>query len=98
MEKGRKIVKFLRSAAFSTVTIFVHKKVFVRHTTREMTTGSATSSLMFHWWRVKADVCLITLQMHILPWVVFGNLPYVFQQDGTPCHTANIEQMWMANN
>lgn len=50
--------------------------------------------------RVNGAKYLEILTNYVLPWIkdTYGNTGWVFQQDGAPCHTANIVQNWMAAN
>ena len=50
--------------------------------------------------KINAEVYNGLLKTHVVPWLQkeFKNTPYVFQQDGAPCHTAKRTQEWLEAN
>jgi inhibitor of nuclear factor kappa-B kinase subunit alpha len=50
--------------------------------------------------KVNADEYIKVLRSVVKPWVEanYRGVPYVFQQDGAPCHTANKTQKWLADH
>lgn len=50
--------------------------------------------------RIDASAYIQLLETHVMPWITkeFRNEPYIWQQDGAPCHTARMTQKWLQAN